>query len=268
MHEIIEFLIRHGYWVLFGFVFSEQLGLPIPAIPILLAAGALSKTGELSSMPSTLVAVIASLASDTLWYAAGRRRGGDVLRWLCRISLEPDSCVRKTEDLFSRHGSRSLLIAKFVPGLSTIAPPLAGVTRMKLLHFIVYDFLGSFLWSSVFIACGYFFSHQLEEVAAYAIRFGLALMIFMLLALAGYIVWKYVRRHQLLDELAVPRISTEELNAKMERGEDVFIVDLRHSMEFASNPATIPRALHLPIEDFDQRQNEIPRDREIVLFCT
>ena len=124
MDQVAEFLTRHGYLVLFGTVFVEQIGLPLPAIPILLAAGALARTGHMDFMPVVALALLASLTSDCIWYEIGRRRGGRVLGLLCRISLEPDTCVRKTESVFARHGTRSLLIAKFVPGLSTAAPPM------------------------------------------------------------------------------------------------------------------------------------------------
>lgn len=146
MNETIEFLLRHGYVVLFLFVFAEQIGLPLPAIPVLLAMGALAGAGEMSYGLALGVAVIASVASDLIWYCVGRVRGGSVLNLLCRIALEPDSCVRRTEETFARHGARSLLFAKFVPGLNTAAPPLAGLFRMKLRRFLAFDALGALLY--------------------------------------------------------------------------------------------------------------------------
>src|SRR5262245_7301022 len=131
MTETINFLLQHGYAVVFWWVLAEQLGLPIPAVPVLLAAGALSGPGKLDFGMTLALGTLASLTSDTAWYALGRYRGGPVLSFLCRISLEPDSCVRRTHDTFSRHGVRSLLIAKFVPGLNTAAPPLAGMIGMS-----------------------------------------------------------------------------------------------------------------------------------------
>ena len=116
MHQTLEFVLRHGYLLIFFNVFLEQLGLPIPTQPILLAFGALAGAGKMSYPMGLALAVLATLAADTLWYFLGRRRGAAVLRLLCRISLEPDSCVRQTESVFLRYGPRALLFAKFVPG--------------------------------------------------------------------------------------------------------------------------------------------------------
>src|SRR5258706_10412963 len=135
MNDLVEVLVRYGYLVVFGWVFAEQIGLPIPAMPVLLAAGAMAGTGRLSLVLVLVLAGIASLVSDVIWYWIGRLGGGRVLGFLCRISLEPDSCVRRTEETFSRRGARSLLIAKFVPGYSTAAPPLAGIVRMRFARF-------------------------------------------------------------------------------------------------------------------------------------
>src|SRR5256885_5081962 len=168
----MDFLVRYGYLVVFGWVFAEQIGLPIPAAPVLLAAGALAGTGRLSLALVLGLAGLASLGSDIIWYWIGRTGGGRVLRWLCRISLEPDSCVRRTEDAFSVHGARSLLIAKFVPGFSTAAPPLAGIVRMPLPRFVVFTGLGGLIWAGVFIGVGWLFTRQLEAAADYVARLG------------------------------------------------------------------------------------------------
>ena len=172
MDATVQFLIRHGYLVLFIFVMAEQIGLPLPAIPLLLAAGALAHAEKLDYSLILLLGVIASLIADLLWYEIGRRRGGQVLEWLCRIALEPDSCVRKTERIFDRHGGRSLLLAKFVPGLNTAAPPLAGMLRMPLWRFLLLDAMGAILWIGLFTGLGYAFSQQLERAAAWALSLG------------------------------------------------------------------------------------------------
>src|SRR2546425_846428 len=147
MNETIQFLLRHGYSVVFGFVFAEQLGLPIPAIPVLLAMGALVGAGRLSFLPALAAAVVASVAADAVWYWLGRKRGYAVLNLLCRIALEPDSCVRRTENVFSRFGPGTLFFAKFIPGLSTAAPPLAGLFRMRAVRFLLNDAAGAALWA-------------------------------------------------------------------------------------------------------------------------
>lgn len=268
MNESIQFLLRHGYSVLFAWVLAEQLGVPLPAIPILLAAGALAGAGQLNLGLAIALAVAASLLSDLFWYELGRRRGIRVLELLCRISLEPDSCVRRTENVFARHGARSLLVAKFIPGLSTAAPPLAGVFRMRLGRFLLFDGLGALAWASGFAGLGYLFSDQLEQVAAAALRLGTWLVVVMVGGLAAYIAFKYLQRQRFLRQLRIARITPEELQQKLAAGEEVVIVDLCHSLDFEAEPQTLPGALHFTAEEFELRHNELPRDRDLVLYCT
>ena len=268
MNETIGFLVRHGYAVLFAWVFAEQVGLPLPAAPLLLAAGALAGTGRLALSVVIALPVVAALLSDVLWYELGRRRGVKVLQLLCRISLEPDSCVRRTENVFARHGARSLLVAKFIPGLNTAAPPLAGIFRMRLDRFLLFDALGSALWVGVFVGLGYVFSDQLERVADRALTLGTWLLVFLLGALGGYIAWKYVKRQRFLRELRIARITPEELKRKLDAGEDVVVVDLRHSLDFEAEPQTIPGAFRLEAAELEQMHEHIPRDRDVVLYCT
>lgn len=268
MSETIAFLVRHGYAVLFVWVFAEQIGLPLPSVPLLLAAGALAGTGRLSLVVVVGLPILAALSSDALSYELGRRRGVKVLQLLCRISLEPDSCVRRTESVFERHGARSLLVAKFIPGLNTAAPPLAGIFRMRLPRFLFFDALGAVIWVGVFVGLGYGFSDQLERVAGRALKLGAGLLVLLLGALAAYLVWKYIRRHRFLRQLRIARITPEELKAKLDSGEDVVIVDLRHSLDFEAEPQTIPGALRLDTAELEEQDQQIPRDRDIVLYCT
>src|SRR5579864_3153952 len=189
MNQFLTFLLRHGYSVVFAFVLAEQIGLPVPSTPILLAMGALAGLGRLSFVGALALGVAASLLADTLWYWLGRKRGYPVLNLLCRIALEPDSCVRKTENVFSRFGAGSLLFAKFVPGLSTAGPPLAGLFRMRLPIFLLSDGAGAALWVGAFSGLGYLFRTQLEYAADYALGFGKRLGIALILLLAAYILW-------------------------------------------------------------------------------
>ncbi len=268
MNETISFLVRHGYTVLFAWVFAEQIGLPLPSAPLLLAAGALAGTGRLNLLFAGGLAVAAALLSDVLWYEMGRRRGVKVLQLLCRISLEPDSCVRRTEDVFARHGARSLLLAKFIPGLNTAAPPLAGIFRMRLARFLCFDTLGATLWVGVFVGLGYAFSDQLERIASHALALGTGLLALLLAALAGWITWKYLKRQKFLRDLRIARITPEELKRRLDTGEDVVIVDLRHSLDFEAEPHIIPGAFHLEASKLDEMHAQIPRDRDVVLYCT
>ena len=139
MPNLLQFLIKYGYVLLFGAAFAEQLGLPLPAVPLLVGTGALARTGEFSLSRIVLAALIGSLIADCVWYRLGWRYGRSVLRLVCRISLAPDDCIRRTEDLFERRGLWALLPAKFVPGLNTAALPLLGMVKTPLLSFVIFD---------------------------------------------------------------------------------------------------------------------------------
>ena len=268
MNDTIQFLMRHGYTALFASVFAEQLGLPIPATPFLLAAGAFAGAGRLSLALVLAYGVLAALIGDTVWYELGRRRGGGVLRLLCRISLEPDSCVRRTENVFARYGGHSLLVVKFIPGLSIATIPLAGMFQMRLWRFLLYDGAGALLWVGMFAGLGYFFSNQLEHVALHALRLGSALLLLLLAALGAFLARKYIIRRRFFRQLNIARITPEELKAKFDSGEELMIVDLRHSLDFEANPEVIPGAVHLPAEKIGEYHHTIPRDRDIILYCT
>ena len=268
MSKLLQFLIQHGYAVLFVWVRAEQVGAPVPAAPMLLAAGVLAGGGFLYFTLAFILAVAASLISDLLWYLIGRQKGESVLSLLCKISLNPDSCVRRTSDLFYHHGARSLLLAKFIPGLSTIAPPLAGIFRMSLWRFFLYDGFGAGLWVGSFMGLGYLFSGQIEEVAAYAMKLGTTLTGLVFGSLAAYILWKYVQRQKFLRHLRIVRITPEELKRKFDAGEEVMVVDVRHPFDFAAEPQTIPGALYIPLEDLEKEHARIPRDEDVVLYCT
>lgn len=268
MQPLIRFLLHHGYSVLFIWVLLEQGGLPIPSIPLLLAAGALAGAGKMSLPLAILLPVVAGTIADTWWFEFGRRRGVKVLNLICRISLEPDSCARRTQDLYARFGAKSLLFAKFIPGLAMVAPPLAGVFRMRWPRFLMNDFLGSAIWSGALVGLGYAFSAELERIANYVLRLGELLIVILVVGLAGYISHKYYERRKFLRNLRIARIFPEELKAMLDAGEQIQIVDLRHSMEFEAEPLTIPGALRMDPSELEVRQKEILRDRDVILYCT
>ncbi len=268
MHRTLEFLLHHGYVVLLGWVFAEQIGLPLPAMPLLLAAGALAGAGHLSFFASLLCVILAAMAADSIWFQLGRRKGIRILQLLCKISLEPDSCVRRTEGVFAKQGARSLLLAKFVPGLSTVATPLAGIFHMRPRRFLLFDALGALLWAGTFLGLGYVFSGQIERVAEHLASLGGWLVVLLLGALAAYIAYKFVARQRFLRELRISRITVDELKEKLDSGEELVIVDLRHSMDFEADPETIPGAFRMDSKELEEKNDRLPRDREVILFCT
>lgn len=267
MDPIAAELAKNGPWVLFVWVLAEQLGVPIPAMPALLAAGALARSEGVNILLPLGLALAASLIADGVWYAIGRRGGTRVISFLCRISLEPDSCVRRTQEMFAKNGARSLILAKFVPGLSTAAPPLAGVVRMRVSRFLLYSTVGAVLWAGGSIIVGYLFSRQLEAVAAMAEGVGGWLKIAIVL-LAIYIFVKWWSRRRFLRSIQIGRIRPEELKEKLDNGESIVVVDLRSSIEFEAEPDSIPGALRIDEDDLVREHRKIPRDRDVILFCT
>lgn len=268
MNTLLSFIIQHGYAVLFAWVLLEQMGLPIPSAPVLLAAGALVGSGNLGIVPIFMVIWSASLIADLGWYTLGKRRGGKVIPFLCRISLSPDSCVGRTKDIFFRHGVRSLLVAKFLPGVNTITPPLAGIFRMRLTRFIFWDSLGIILWVIVLVGLGYQFRYELEWLADQILKLGNGVGILMIGGLAGYIAWKYWQRRRLRREIPRLRISPEEVKEKIERKDRPLILDVRTDLDLQSEPQHLPEAIHLPLNKVRRKAHRIPRDREIILYCS
>ena len=264
--QILAFVARHGYVLLFLWVLAEQSALPLPSAPLMLAAGALIHDGRLHFGAAILCCVTGALVADAMWFELGRSRGRQVLRLVCRVSLEPDSCVRQTENAFLKYGMRSLLVSKFVPGLNAVAAPLAGHSGAPYLRFALYDIAGSLIWSGAYIYVGYLFSHELETVAAYASRTGSGLVVVVTALFAGWIGWKWMQRHRFLKQLDMARITPAELYERLSSGEEMFIVDLRSGL--GEEPALIPGAVRISPEEVPTRGAEIPRDREIILFCS
>ena len=265
LEQAADFLIRHGYAVLFGWVLLEQMGLPIPAAPLLIAAGALARAGKMNLTFALALALIAVILADLFWYSLGRYRGGRILKLLCRISLEPDSCVRRTENLFVRHGVRSLLVAKFIPGLNTAAPSLAGVFHMPVRRFLIFDCVGGLLWVVTVTSLGLILGDQLERIA---LRWGGWLVAVLAGGLAAYVLWKFIQRRRFLRQLRIARITPKELMDKLTAKENISIVDLRQPMDIEAFPQMIPGALRIAMEEIEERHGEIPRDRDVVLYCS
>ena len=262
----VAFIERHGYALLFFWVLAEQSAIPLPSVPLLLAAGALIRTGRLHVFLAVACCVFAALIADTIWFQVGRLRGRQVLRLLCRVSLEPDSCVRQTENAFLRYGMRSLLVSKFIPGLNAVAAPLAGDSKAPYWGFLLYDGAGASIWIAAYMGLGYLFSEQLETMLAYASGMGSGLLLTVLVLIALWIGRKLMQRRRFLRGLDVARITPEELRNRLQAGEELLIVDLRSRL--SEHPSLIPGATRISPEELASRGQEIPRDREIILLCS
>jgi membrane protein DedA with SNARE-associated domain/rhodanese-related sulfurtransferase len=218
---------------------------------------------------AAVVALVAGVAlGDFIWYMLGRRGGSPILKRVCRRALEPDTCVRKTQNWFGRHGARALLFAKMIPGVSTVALPLAGAFGMRPRRFVLYDLAGVLFWTCVYVAAGYLMTRHLTSVSGVISRTPVAAVAAVVALLIAYGAWKYARRQRIRRESRIERASPDELRRKLDSGGDVAVVDLRHPIEFERDPFTIPRALYIPAEQLPARHQEIARDREVIVYCT
>ena len=267
MSETSQFLIAHGLPIIFGVIFLEQMGLPIPGVPWLLAAGALAAKGQFHWLIGLDVTVLACLIADFSWFYLGHYRGAQVLGLLCRISLEPDSCVRRTVNVFTRYGTRGIIVAKFVPGMSTIIPPLAGMSKLSPGHFLLFDGLASLLYCGTFMLLGAVFSNQISQIGAGLAHIGGSAVAVAFFFLVLYIGYKYWQRQRLLHELRMTKITVDELDQMLNAGESPLILDLRPSDELTSDPSIIRGAIHVGVDDLDKHSKEFPLDREIIVYC-
>ena len=259
-------LLAHGAWFVGLNVFLQQLGLPIPAVPTMIVAGALAATSRLSAPAVFTLAVLASVVADLAWYWAGRRYGYRVLKFLCRVSLSPDTCVRQTEGIFERYGFFSVVVSKFVPGFSTVAPPIAGALEMRLPSFLGAAFASAALWVGAAMGAGWLFRDQVTMALAWmGENTALAAAIVGAL-LAAYVLVKAWQRWRLARFVAASRISVDDLASMLGGDERPHLVDVGSKLAHEHRPR-IPGAVLLDLEEIDTRAHEFPTDRDIVLYC-
>ena len=269
----LALFVQYAYGILFLWVLVEQLGIPVPSIPLLLTAGTLSATHQLHASYALAVVSLACLIADTTWFMLGRRFGNAVLKLLCRFSLEASTCVTKTEDYFSRRGPVTLLFAKFVPGLSTLAGPIAGQTGMPLGRFLLWDLAGSMIWAESYLLAGRFFgdiAKRSQRFFGLLGHFAVALFVLGVLGLMVYRVWK---NRRFLLEIRELRLEPAELKSMLEMAEaqgniPPFIVDLRHPLDYLPDPRVIPGAVRIRPAEVTAQSEQMPRDRDVILYCT
>jgi membrane protein DedA with SNARE-associated domain/rhodanese-related sulfurtransferase len=259
---------EYGLALVFANVLLEQLGLPIPAVPTLVVAGALAAEGELSPLAVFGFAFVACMIGDAVWFLAGRRYGRRVMTFLCRVSLSPDSCVRQTEFRFERWGRLTLVLSKFIPGLSTIAPPLAGAMRLGWPSFLLLNSLGVVIWAGVAIGAGMAFHAQINEFIVRLEGLGTLAAEAVGVLLGGYIALKWWERRRFYRALRIARIGVADLRVLMNGGRRPVVVDVRSPGARDLDPRFIPGALAMDAAEVDGRLGELPADREIVFYCT
>jgi membrane protein DedA with SNARE-associated domain/rhodanese-related sulfurtransferase len=272
MKHMVEFLARHGYWLLFVAVVCRQACLPVPANLLLVAAGALAGLGKLNLAAIMIVSVAAFLLADMAWYAAGRSWGGRTLEFVCGATRDPGACVGKISANFSRHGVRLLLVSKFLFGVDAVAAPMSGISRISIPRFLIFDAVGAILWSSVYVALGYIFSDQLDCVAEYTAKLARLLAVVGIAVLCGVIIRRLVRWYRFVREFSLSRITPEELKEKLSTGARILVLDLQGGLSQEQELAAIPGAVrinpHLLRQYLKQYRNvDLGTDREVVLYC-
>ena len=268
METLDLFILLYGYPALFGGMVLEQFVPPMPGEPLLLGAGALAGNGRFNVWLAAALALAGTVLGDLVWYEVGRIGGHRVLKWMCRLSIEPDICVRNGEDILTRRGASALLIAKFVPGLNSIGQPLAGALGMPRRRFVIFDVLGAVLWVGLYVGLGYALHDQLAEAALLANRLGGWAIVIVAGAFGLYLGIKVLRRQLFIRQLRIARISPEELDAKLRANEPVFVVDLRHELDVQAQPTMILGAVHIAPAALEQGHVTIPQDRDVVLYCS
>jgi membrane protein DedA with SNARE-associated domain len=268
VNALTHYLLHYGIPLIFLNVLAEQIGLPIPAVPTLIVAGALSRDGRMSSTHVLLAAIAASLIADYAWFILGRLYGYRVLRTLCRISLSPDSCVRDTEANFERWGLKSLIVAKFIPGFSTVAPPLAGATRAGTLPFLAFDTFGALLWAGASVAAGRTFHTAIERILRALENLGWWGLVFVGSAIGLVVLVKYVQRRRFYHRLRMARVTAGELQAMLSGEKPPLVLDVRAESNRKRDPRRIPTAITATMTDIASRLESYPPHHEIVLYCT
>jgi membrane protein DedA with SNARE-associated domain/rhodanese-related sulfurtransferase len=263
----LQFLARHGTFWMFVATLGERLGLPLFVTPLLVAAGALAAMGKLHLGLLLLVTTVGCLVGDTVWYELGRWKGSSLFGLLCRISFQPDSCVRRSQMALAQHTGRSLLWAKWIPGVGRLAQPLAGAAQLPRLRFQLFNTAGSILWLAVLLATGFVSVRTIDWLGVFVITaqwaVSVALVVSVVLAVHSY--WQ---RQKFLKTFRMARISPEELYQQVRTGEQPVIVDLRHPLDFLTAPRTLPNALRMTPDEIARRWVELPVDRDLVVYCT
>jgi membrane protein DedA with SNARE-associated domain/rhodanese-related sulfurtransferase len=267
VQQLLRLFDQHGPLLVFLNVLVEQLGAPVPAVPTLIVAGALSVEGRFAWHSVLILAVLASGIANFSWYLAGRRYGVRILGLVCRITISPDACVRRTEKVFARWGITSLLVARFVPGLSAVASPLAGAMALPAARFVLFDTVGTALWASAAFGVGALFHRQVDALIRALSETGGGAILIIGALLALYIAYRWIERQRLLRFVRTHRISVEELHALVEQGSPPVIVDVRASRVRQDDPRRIPGALEGDLDEVQRLLADVPLDQEIVFYC-
>ena len=270
MEALLAAIGRHGYILVFFIVLAEALGMPVPAALALVAGGAAAAAGLLHLTTLLLLAVTAMILGDSLLFVLGRHMGWALLGFLCKLSVNPETCILRSAEAFYKRGKATLLFAKFIPGINTMAPPLAGSMKMRADIFLRFDLAGATLYAIVYIVVGYLFRDVLASVAHGFQTAGRAVESVTVLALigyAGYRVWLY-RKHAVYR--VVPRVQVEELARRLasEDRDKIVLMDVRSHGYYDAGAARIQGSIRLEPNNISEELKTLPKDRDIYVYCT
>jgi len=262
------FLAEHCYLVIFVWVFLDQAALPMPSVPLLIATGALVATGVLDLTIVVVVASIAAMLADVLWYQLGKKGGEKAISYVCKLSLEPDSCVTTTRNAFGRFGPVTIVVAKYLPGVQTLAPASAGFVGAPFLGFLALDLLGTLLYVVPLVVGGYLFQPQLLAALNALGDLGGGLGLALFASAGGYVVFKVAQWVVFFRGHRLRRLTVEELHKRRQSGAPITVIDLRQRLDYEFQPVVIPGALRIPITEIPTRCTEIPDEFDVALVCT
>lgn len=266
--DMTQLLAHWGIPLIFATALAEQAGLPLPAAPILISAGALAWDGALRPEAVLAAAFAACLIADHAWFAAGRLRGRAVLAGICRLSLSPDTCVRRTDDLIARHGPYVLMVAKFIPGVSAVAIPTAAAMGIGWRRFALFDAIGALAWCVAYLTAGMVFNRAVNDVLGVLAAVGAWSLAAVGVLFAAYIAAKLLQRRRLRHLYRLVRITPAEVADMLANEEDLLILDARSGLARAEDARTFPAAIEFDPGDGLERLPDDARDKVLVTFCT
>jgi membrane protein DedA with SNARE-associated domain len=270
MNDLLYIMARQGYALTFGLLFAEALGLPFPAAIALVAAGAAVASHTLSGPGVLLASMVALLIGDSAQFWLGRYSGWALLGFLCRLSMNPETCILRSAESFYKRGKVTLLIAKFVPGLNTMAAPLAGSMKMHFGQFLQLDFVGALLYSSTYLLVGYLSRDFLAATLRGFHAAGRAMEIIVIAALLVYAIYRAAQFRKYKKYRIMPRIQVQELAARLasEEAGRVLIVDVRSHGYYNIGAERIAGSIRIEPNNLDEEIKNLPKDKDIYLYCT
>lgn len=268
METLLHIIEHHGYAALCALVFMEAIGLPIPAAIALVMAGAASAWGVMSPGGTILISVVSIVVGDVLLYELGRKSGWWLLGLLCRVAVNPETCILRSAESFYKRGRMTLLFAKFIPGINTMAPPLAGSMKMRFTQFLRLDLGGALLYVLAYFTAGFVFSHILKDVIRIFESFGRAMEVVVIVALIGYVAYRFYLYWTHRVYRVVPRAQVPEVVKRLSDGEDVIIADVRSHGYYDAGAKRISGSIRFEPNNLSENIKLLPKDKLIFLYCT